>query len=229
MQCITHSDHKIDCHVTLPLSKSILNRLLVIAHLSGNRQSLFKEEDASDVATMRRLLLEIENKSLDSNSITELNVGNAGTVMRFLIAVLAITDGKWLITGSERMLQRPIKPLTDVLQKLGASIHVSADGYPPVKIEGNSKLKGGIIELNASISSQFVSALMMIAPFLKGGLIIKLRGNIISGSYIRLTESVMKEAGASVSFTDNEVIVREGEYRTLDFNQVVEHDWVTAD
>jgi 3-phosphoshikimate 1-carboxyvinyltransferase len=181
------------------------------------------------VVTMQRLLQEIVNQGGNQGSIKEINVGNAGTVMRFLTAVLAVTPGKWLITGTERMQQRPVRQITDALQSLGADIAFDkTPGYPPMLITGNPELPGGTVQINAGISSQFISALMMIAPLLKGGLKIDLQGDITSGSYIRMTQALMQKAGAKVSFNGNKIIVREGNYSQFDFYPMAEPDWSAA-
>lgn len=228
MRCITHSNKFIHCQVTLPPSKSIINRLLVIHHLSGGQAVTGMLSDSSDTLVMQKLLKEISSRG-SHESITEINVGNAGTVMRFLTAVLAITPGKWLITGTERMQKRPVQPLTDALQSMGADLEFgNAAGYPPVIIHGNPQLIGGIVKLNAGISSQFISALMMLGPLLKGGLTIELEGNIISGSYIQMTRALMQKAGAEVSFYNNTLKIKEGNYTQFDFSMLVEPDWSAA-
>ncbi len=228
MHCITNPKENIHCQITLPQSKSILNRRLVINHLSDCADITDLISDASDVLAMQNSLLEI-GKNLNHESVAEINVGNAGTVMRFLLALLAVTPGKWLLTGSERMKQRPVKPLTDALQQLGADIRfLKNDGFPPVFISGNRNLRGGNISLNAGISSQFISALMMIGPYLKGGLSIGLQGDIISQSYIDMTKALIQKSGANVSFNGNELNINEGNYNKNDFSSLLEPDWSAA-
>jgi 3-phosphoshikimate 1-carboxyvinyltransferase len=228
MHSVTHNQESIRCKVSLPLSKSIVNRLLVIHHLSGGRPISGLLSDSSDTVVMQQLLKEISHKRGESDTITEINVGNAGTVMRFLTAVLAITTGKWLITGTERMLQRPVKPLTDALQFMGADLSFgNISGFPPVHINGKP-LSGGFVHLNAAVSSQFISALMLIAPVLKGGLEIELDGDIISGSYIRMTRALMQKAGAEASFKGNLIKVKAGNYTHFGFSALLEPDWSAA-
>lgn len=229
MRCIKNNQDFVDCTITLPLSKSIVNRLLVINHLSVGSIINGFVPDSSDTVVMQLLSEEIKNKRTNSETITEINVGNAGTVMRFLTAVLAVTPGNWVITGSERMQNRPVKPLTDALQDLGAGINFkNIQGYPPVQIVGNPHMKGGMVKLNAGISSQFISALMMLGPVLKGGLIIELQGEIISASYIRMTQALMQKAGADVDFTGNRLIIKEQKYSDIDYSQIIEPDWSAA-
>ena len=229
MHPVTHSHQSVNCHVTLPLSKSIINRLLAIHHFSGGAPISSLLSESSDTVAMQNLLKEISNKSKNTDTITEINVGNAGTVMRFLTAVLAVSAGKWIITGTERMQQRPVKPLTDALQSMGADIiFQNKPGYPPVLINGNPNLKGGTVKLDASISSQFISAMMMLGPALTDGIVIELMGDITSESYIRMTQALMQKAGADVSFNGNIVIVKPGGYKQFDFASVAEPDWSAA-
>jgi len=229
MRCITNKQDFIDCKITLPLSKSIVNRLLVINRLSGASTIRGLVPDSTDTVVMQNLLQVIKSDSSNPEISTEINVGNAGTVMRFLTALLAVTAGKWIITGTERMQQRPVKPLTDALQSLGADlVFKNNPGYPPIQIIGNPQLKGGKVQLNAGISSQFISALMMLGPILNGGIVIELQGEIISASYIRMTRALMQKAGADVNFTGTKVIIKEQKYKKIDFNAIVEPDWSAA-
>lgn len=229
MRCIKNNQDFVDCVITLPLSKSIVNRLLVISHLSGGSGIRGLVVDSSDTVVMQHLLQEIRSKRINSDTISEINVGNAGTVMRFLTALLAVTPGNWIITGTERMQNRPVKPLTDALQSLGAELNFkNADGYPPVQIAGNPQMKGGSVKLNAGISSQFISALMMLGPVLKGGIIIELLGEIISASYIRMTQALMKKTGVQVEFTGNTIIIKEQKYNDIDCFPIIEPDWSAA-
>jgi len=126
MHPVTNNRNFVDCKITLPLSKSIVNRLLVINRLSGGKGISGLLPDSTDTVVMQQLLNEISFRNPNSESFTEINVGNAGTVMRFLTAVLAVTTGKWLITGTERMKQRPVKPTTDALQSRGAHLRFTA-------------------------------------------------------------------------------------------------------
>ena len=162
---------KIQLEINLPASKSISNRALILNALS---YSPFDIENLADCDDTNVLL-----KALDSNNTT-FDIGAAGTSMRFLTAFLAKTAGEWIITGSERMKNRPIKILVDALNSLGARIeYTEKEGFPPLKILGCA-LMGGEISLNGGVSSQYISALMMIAPYMINGLKIKLEGNIIS-------------------------------------------------
>jgi len=163
--------------------------------------------------------------ALDSNSTT-FDIGAAGTTMRFLTAFLSKTVGEWVITGSERMKQRPIKLLVDALNGLGARIeYLENDGYPPLKIVG-SALVGGEIHLKGNVSSQYISALMMIAPCMLKGLKIVLECKIISRPYINMTMQMMDEYGIDVDFLGNVIQIEPQEYQPIPYK--VESDWSAA-
>ena len=229
MRHISTHTTSISCAVDLPLSKSIVNRLLLIHHISGGEKISRLISDSSDTVAMQELLQKISNTDPASEHYTEINVGNAGTVMRFLTALLAITPGNWIITGIERMQQRPVKPLTDALLQLGADLSFAGrEGYPPVVIRGNNSLQGGLVTLNAGISSQFISALMMLGPVLNGGIEIQLEGDIISASYIRMTAALMEKAGAKTQILGNRVIIAPKGYHKFEFTQLAEPDWSAA-
>jgi 3-phosphoshikimate 1-carboxyvinyltransferase len=229
MRCISNKQNFVDCRITLPLSKSIVNRLLVINRISGGSTIDGLVPDSADTVVMQQLLQEINKTGKSSETFTEINVGNAGTVMRFLTALLTVTAGNWLITGTERMQQRPVKPLTDALQALDADItFTKVSGYPPIQIIGNPRMKGGRVQLNAGISSQFISALMMLGPVLSGGIVIELVGEIISAPYIRMTQALMQKSGAVIDFTGNTVKIKEQNYNDIDYLSIVEPDWSAA-
>jgi 3-phosphoshikimate 1-carboxyvinyltransferase len=155
-----------------------------------------------------------------------LDIKNAGTVMRFLTAYLSLIAGKWLITGSERMQKRPIGELVDALNSLGADIQFTQKiGFPPLLIKG-AEIKGGVVEINAKQSSQFVSALMMIAPYLKNGLEIIMKHNPVSAPYIKMTAKLMSEYGVNVEIDSNTIFVPEGNYKIKEHN--IEADWSSA-
>jgi len=208
---------EIDLQITLPASKSISNRALILNALAYSPYDIQNLSDCDDTR--------VTVKALDSNDTT-FDIGAAGTSMRFLTAFLAKTVGEWVITGSERMKQRPIKLLVEALNSLGARIeYMEKEGYPPLRIFG-SALTGGEITLNGGISSQYISALMMIAPFMQEGLKIVLEGNVISVPYIHMTMSMMKEYGAKVSFENNIISIEPQTYNPIQYK--VESDWSGA-
>ncbi|HOG05888.1 MAG TPA: 3-phosphoshikimate 1-carboxyvinyltransferase, partial [Paludibacter sp.] len=146
--------------IDLPASKSISNRALILNALAYSPYEIENLAVCDDTNVMV--------KALDSND-TLFDVGAAGTAMRFLTAFLAKTVGEWVITGNERMKERPIKLLVDALNQLGGKIkYIEKEGYPPLRIYG-SALVGGEIHMDGGVSSQYVSALMMIAPYMQKG------------------------------------------------------------
>jgi len=158
--------------------------------------------------------------------VKEFNVKNAGTAMRFLTAALATTSGKYTLNCEERMKLRPIAPLVDSLRKLGADIsYLEKDGFPPLQISGK-KLNSNHIKINTGISSQFVSALLMIAPLLDEGLELELIGDLVSQPYISMTISLMQLFGIEVEQNQNIIFVHKGSYKSLPIE--VEADWSAA-
>ena len=207
----------IDLKISLPASKSISNRALILNALAYSPYDIQNLSDCDDTR--------VTIKALDSND-RSFDIGAAGTAMRFLTAFLAKTVGEWVITGSERMKQRPIKLLVDALNSLGARIeYIEKEGYPPLRILG-SALTGGEIRLNGGVSSQYISALMMIAPYMQNGLKIILEGNVISVPYIRMTMQMMKEYGVDVLFENNIIDVKPQVYSPIQYK--VESDWSAA-
>jgi len=207
----------VTARIDLPASKSISNRALILNALSYSPYDILNLSDCDDTL--------VTLNALDSNDTT-FDIGAAGTAMRFLTAFLSKTVGEWIITGSERMKQRPIKILVDALNSLGAKIeYIEKEGYPPLKIYGCA-LTGGEIHLNGSVSSQYISALMMIAPFMQSGLKIILDGKIISRPYIEMTIQMMQEFGAEIDLTDNTILIEPQDYTPIEY--LVESDWTAA-
>lgn len=203
--------------IKLPTSKSISNRLLILSALSGSNSLPDGLSDSDDT----RVLIDALRSDLSS-----IDIGAAGTSMRFLTAYLATRPGSHVITGSERMKKRPIALLVDALRQLGAKIdYLGDDGCPPLRIEGGN-LRGGTLTLPGSVSSQYISALMMIGPLLPGGLTLKLEGNLISVPYIAMTRSLMRTFGAKVEWADGVVTVGQGPYVYRQLS--VEADWSAA-
>ncbi len=203
--------------VNLPASKSISNRALILNALSYSLKPIKNISNSDDTKSMLAALHSQTNK---------FDVGAAGTTMRFLTAFLSKIVGEWYITGSERMKQRPIKILVDSLNSLGAKIeYTEKEGYPPLRIFG-SALEGGELTLASDVSSQYISALLMIAPTMKNGLKLTLSGEIISKPYIHLTMDMMREYGVEVEMNKNIITVPSAEYKPVDFT--VESDWSAA-
>lgn len=214
---ISASGRTVKDTIHIPSSKSISNRMLIIRSLAGSEATLHNLSGSDDTEVLR--------KALDAETNVK-DVGHAGTSMRFLAAYLSTRQGEFVLTGSERMKERPIGPLTDALKQIGARIDfLGKEGYPPLKITGGG-LKGGSIEIEAGISSQFISALMMIGPVLEGGLSIFLKGPVVSSAYIRMTLALMNRCGVNADFDGRRIRVLPGNYSVQDF--VVESDWSGA-
>jgi len=214
---ITKEDKILKGEITLPSSKSISNRILIINSLSYSPYEIDNLSDSDDTKVMEAVL---------NANTNHFDIGHAGTAMRFLTAFLSKIAGEWILTGSERMRQRPIGILVDALRKLGASIeYTENEGFPPLKILGTS-LKGGVLELDGSVSSQYISALLMIAPTIPGGLTLKLLNQVTSKPYIELTLNLMKQFGVYHSWKENEIRIDEQTYHPVKFS--VEADWSGA-
>lgn len=211
--------------VPLPASKSITNRLLIIQALSGKKGGLKNIARCDDTEALLKAFSDYDNGQ------NHINIGAAGTAMRFLTAYFSLNaDKEIILDGSERMRQRPIKELVDTLKTCGADIeYISTkkenNTCPPLKITGK-QLKAETIEINGNISSQYISALMMIAPYLKGGAKIIIKGKQVSRPYIQMTASLMNRFGAKVTLNDSEINIKEGKYS--DVSITVESDWSAA-
>lgn len=205
-------------NVALPSSKSISNRALIMNALAEGRYMPDNLSDCDDTNVVVRAL---------ATRPPVIDVQAAGTAMRFLTAYLAVTRGEHLITGTERMQQRPIGVLVDALCKLGANIkYEGASGFPPLRIRG-TLLPGGRITIPGDVSSQYTSALMMIGPILKNGLELQLTDNIISRPYIDLTLYMMKQYGADADWTGGDTItIRPIKYTSIPY--LIENDWTAA-
>jgi 3-phosphoshikimate 1-carboxyvinyltransferase len=208
------------CTVTPPSSKSESNRVLIINALTGFNSDLQNLSNARDTQTMIRLL---------NSSEEVLDVIDAGTTMRFLTAFYAFSGEKKILTGSKRMCERPIKLLVDALQTLGAGIgYLQKEGYPPIEIEvfDKSRVKYNHIKIKGDVSSQYITALLMIAPSLPNGLILELEGKIGSRPYIEMTLSLMKHFGVTSEWNENIISIEPQEYKPVQYK--VESDWSAA-
>lgn len=204
--------------VTLPASKSISNRALIIYALSGGKTLPQNLSDCDDTEVIIDALRYMPD---------EINIKAAGTAMRFMTAFLSVMRGTHTITGTERMKHRPIGILVDALRSLGAKIdYAGEEGYPPLRITGK-RLEGGTLEIAGNVSSQYISALLMIGPILKNGLELRLTGDIISRPYIDLTLWMMGEFGADAEWTANDTItVKPKPYLSREY--FIENDWSGA-
>lgn len=207
---------QVKASIPLPTSKSLTNRALLIAALCGNEPSVLHPALCDDTAAMIEALTRHDGV---------INVGAAGTAMRFLTAYFATREGITVtLDGVERMRQRPIGLLVDALRSMGAHIdYLGEEGFPPIQVTG-SKMQGGNIEMNGGVSSQFISAVMMILPVVGGGSI-HLTGDIVSMPYINMTAMVMRDMGATVNINGHDINIGKG-YTANDY--MVEADWSAA-
>lgn len=209
---------RIEGEIDLPASKSISNRVLLLNALCatpGRLSNLAQCDDTDAVLS-----------ALAQPDASEVNIGAAGTAMRFLTAYFATREGREVvIDGTERMRQRPIGVLVDALRQLGADIeYVEAEGYPPLKITG-TRLHDGALTVSGSVSSQYITAILLIAPVI-GGIALTIEGEIMSRPYIDMTLALMARYGVKAEWRDNVIHVPAGEYTALDFT--VEADWSAA-
>jgi 3-phosphoshikimate 1-carboxyvinyltransferase len=211
--------------ITLPASKSISNRLLVIKALSEIDFRIINLSESRDTLILEQALHLISDRTSGIDPIT-IDVADAGTPMRFLAALLSITPGKWLLTGNQRMQERPIGALVEALRALGAIIdYATLEGFPPISITGRL-LDGGEVTIEAGISSQFISALMLIAPSLPDGLTIHKLGNTSSAPYIAMTALLMQQAGVKVEQQGGSIHISHQRYKPMPVK--VDADWSAA-
>ena len=205
--------------IQLPSSKSISNRVLIMNALANSNHQPENLSDCDDTQVMIRALQAQPDETID--------IMAAGTAMRFLTAYFSVTPGTHTITGTERMKQRPIGILVDALRELGADIeYVENEGFPPLRITGKT-LSGSHITLPGNVSSQYISALLMIGPKLENGLNITLTGTIISLPYINMTLQLMADFGAKAAWVnDHELRVEPQPYRPIPY--YIESDWTAA-
>ena len=214
---VSHPSKIIKGVIHLTSSKSESNRALIIQALCKDPFSIENLSISNDTVVLKSLL---------NSQESELSVNLAGTAMRFLTAYLSIQNKEVVLTGAQRMKERPIKVLVDVLRQMGAEIcYEEDDGYPPLKILGK-KLFGEKVLIDGGISSQYISALLMIAPKLEKGLVLEFKGETISKPYINMTIEMMCYFGAEVQWRENSIIVGSGNYKAKDFK--VEADWSAA-
>lgn len=220
---MTYTPHFPPClraEVELPSSKSLSNRALLLAALSGPEATLDRPADCDDTRVVWHALHE--------RPFT-IDILAAGTAMRFLTAYFALCPGEeHVLTGTERMRQRPIGVLVDALRQIGAQIsYEEREGFPPLRIEGR-QLEGGEVTMQANVSSQYISALLMIAPITRRGLTLHLEGEVVSRPYIDMTLALMRESGATARWTDSQTLrVEPGSYRREHLFEI-ESDWSAA-
>ena len=244
---------KLHCDIQLPTSKSESNRALMIAAYGGFIPDFQNLSESNDTQLLKNILLStdtlapvvvrydrdsnleffrhvIPNRkvsvSMPKNAPKEIDIADCGTAARFLTTFLACTEGDWLLTGSERMKQRPIKPLVDVLLQLGAEIrYVKKNGFLPLRIVGKP-IRGGKVQVDTTQSSQFASSLLLAAPTWSQGLELDLVGNPSSMPYLDMTLAMMRQFGAEVLCNGKTIIVKSKPYQPDSFS--VSADWTAA-
>ncbi len=215
---LKHSPQLREVEIPLPASKSESNRALIINALSGNISEIQNLSEARDTQTMIRLLASKEET---------LDVLDAGTTMRFLTAFSVLGESSRILTGTERMQQRPIKILADALKSVGAKVKfLKEEGFPPLKVKPLKEQKSNRIKMKGDVSSQFISAVLMIAPCLPQGLSLELKGKIGSRPYIQMTLDMMKLFGIHSNWTNQTIEIKHQQYK--DYPYVVESDWSGA-
>lgn len=202
--------------LNLPTSKSINNRVLIIRSLSGEKFEIFNPSNSVDSTILTNIL---NSNPLDA----ELDIQAAGTCMRFLTSYLNTVEGEYVLTGTERMKQRPIKILVDALRQLGAEIeYVGNEGFPPIKIKGG-QLNGGATTIAGNVSSQYISSLLMVAPYMKLGLELEIDGELLSEPYVNMTLNLLNYFGVQYTREANKFIIKPQSYQAKDI--AIEPDW----
>ncbi|HTA60883.1 MAG TPA: 3-phosphoshikimate 1-carboxyvinyltransferase [Bacteroidia bacterium] len=219
---VSHPTKIINGTVNLPASKSIANRLLLMKAVAG-----FTDVEIHNLSNARDTqILESILNNLSANAT--IDVHDAGTVMRFLTAYVSCLEGEWIITGTERMQQRPIGALVNVLRNIGAEIeYLKNENYPPLKIRGK-QLKGGKIEIDGSISSQFISALLMISPLFTEPLELHIKNDLVSKPYVDMTLKLMQQWGINYTWKENVISIDNKPYQKPTEKIFVESDWSAA-
>jgi 3-phosphoshikimate 1-carboxyvinyltransferase len=215
---ISKNNRTVQGEIDLAGSKSISNRALIIQALCEDEFPIYRIANAKDTETLTELL---------ASGSDVLDAGPAGTTFRFMTAFLSLQSGTQTLTGSERMKQRPIGVLVEALRKLGANIeYLEKEGYPPLQISSPNDLITNQLSIPASVSSQYISALLMIAPTLENGLELTLTGKIVSRPYIQMTLNLMTYFGVQHEWNGQTIIVKSQKYKARPFT--VEADWSAA-
>lgn len=223
MQLSCNIRERLQGSIQLPASKSLSNRALILQALSRDTFHIRNLSEAEDTRILQHLLA----RRLEQEGPMELNARDAGTAYRFLTAFLAgYANTETTLLGTARMLERPIGPLVDALRQLGADItYMGEPGYPPLQIRGRSLL-GGRLEIGSDISSQFVSALCLVAPVMPQGLVLNLRKQKVSWSYIHMTTGLLEQLGYLVHRQDDLLHIEASQPRVRQLQ--IEPDWSSA-
>ena len=221
---ISKSNKELIGEIDIVTSKSESNRALIIQALCEKPFSINNLSNSEDTRILKQSLKKI--RSSENKKSVFIDINNCGTAMRFLTAFLSIQNGQYILTGSDRMKERPIGTLVDALAELGAEIiFIENPGFPPIQINGGI-LRKDEIDIRSNISSQYISALLMIAPALPNGLKIKLNEQVVSLPYIKMTLALMEHFGVEAKWEGREITVKPQKYESKAFN--VNGDWSAA-
>jgi 3-phosphoshikimate 1-carboxyvinyltransferase len=218
----------IDTEIQLTGSKSECNRALIISALSKKLVKVENLSNAADTVTLNGILNNLEEElEVEIQESKTVDVGPAGTAMRFLSAYLSAKNGNFLLTGTERMKQRPIGILAEALRTIGADIsYAEAEGFPPLNIVGPLNQKTAEVKIKGDISSQYISALLMIAPSLPQGLVLEIEGELTSKPYVDMTLDMLAEVGIEHTWNGNLISIKPQVFKAGTL--VVEPDWSAA-
>ncbi len=223
---LSHPTKQVGGTVKLTGSKSESNRALIIQALSKGSVQVANLSEAADTVTMNKAV-QLADSGENSAQPTTIDIGPAGTAMRFLTSYLNLAKGTFELTGSARMQERPIKLLVDALQKLGANIkYLGKDGYPPLQIEGPMSQIADSVDIPGDISSQYISSLLLAAPALEKGLSLHIEGELTSKPYVSMTLDMLRESG--ISYEWNEQTIRIPSQNFGNATLYVEPDWSAA-
>lgn len=222
---LTHSLKNIEGTVQLTGSKSESNRALIIQALGKGAIQIKNLSEAADTVVLNESLAKSANQT-NGEQIT-VDIGPAGTAMRFLTSYLNLIEGSFVLTGTNRMQERPIGILVEAMQSIGAEIrYLEKKGFPPLVIQGKMKQTANQVSIPGNISSQYISSLLLIAPYLENGLVLDIIGELTSRPYIDMTLNMMAEAGIGYNWSDNTLTIASQHYKSATLN--IEPDWSAA-
>ena len=229
---LSKKNKSISGSIHLTGSKSECNRALIIEALSNGKVKVENISDAADAVTLSSVLQSALKSDLENNVSNKVqpityNIGPAGTAMRFLTAFFTLQHGEIILTGSERMKQRPIGVLVDALRMLGANIeYVENDGFPPLLIKGKFEQQQKRIAIKGNISSQYITALLLISPCLPLGLELEIEGDLTSKPYVEMTLAMLQTAGIKHTWDNHIICIDKQEFIQTSLH--VEPDWSAA-
>lgn len=226
---------QIDANIKLTGSKSECNRALIISSLSKGAVTIENLSVAADTVTLSKVLSQLGAESSDSTTDAQpltqnaqlVDIGPAGTAMRFLTAFLAIQEGDFILTGTERMKQRPIGILAEAIKSIGGKIsYLENEGFPPLQISGPFTQSSQTVTIKGDISSQYISALLMIAASLPLGLTLAIEGELTSKPYVEMTLAMLEQVGIQHDWEENTITIAPQAYKISKL--YVEPDWSAA-